>query len=124
MQPFVGFKSILKKNGLKFIHVRFIPNFLNTFLVRISRIAPSIGGRIQIETNYLPDRMFKNILLFLFTSDSKPFMRIPNDDGFVFRNPFSEQVEYVRPVGVTCEKARKIVRNRFAFFKFKNSETK
>ncbi len=54
-------KSSLKKHGLWFVKVRFIPNFLNTLLIRLSRIAPSIGGRRQVEVNYLPDRMFKNI---------------------------------------------------------------
>jgi hypothetical protein len=54
-------KIALKLNKLKFMHVRFVPNFLNSFLVRHSRIAPAVGGQIQVETNYLPCRMFKNI---------------------------------------------------------------
>lgn len=54
-------KEELKKRKLKFIHVRFVPNFVNTLLIRFSRICPAIGGRFQVETNYLPDRMFKNI---------------------------------------------------------------
>lgn len=54
-------KASLKKHSLWFVKVRFIPNFLNTLLIRLSRIAPSIGGRRQVEVNYLPDRMFKNI---------------------------------------------------------------
>ena len=54
-------KEALKKNGIKFIHMRFIPNFLNCLLIRLSRLAPSISGRRQVEINYLPDRMFKNI---------------------------------------------------------------
>lgn len=54
-------KTALKKNNLLFINVRFIPSFLNTLLIRLSRLAPSIGGRRQVEINYLPDRMFKNI---------------------------------------------------------------
>lgn len=54
-------KIALQKNGLKFIHLRFIPDWLNILLVRLSRIAPAIGGRIQAEVNYLPCRVFKNI---------------------------------------------------------------
>lgn len=55
------FINICKKNKLKFIQVRFVPNFLNEFFVRFSRIAPAIGGKRQVEVNYLPCRMFKNI---------------------------------------------------------------
>lgn len=54
-------KSALEKKCLKFFHIRFVPNFINVLLVRMSRIAPAIGGRFQVEINYLPDRMFKNI---------------------------------------------------------------
>jgi hypothetical protein len=54
-------KTALGRFGLKFFHVRFVPDFLNTFLIRKSRIAPAIGGRRQVDYNYLPCRMFKNI---------------------------------------------------------------
>ena len=54
-------KQALIKRHINFIHTRFIPGFLNIFLIRISRLAPAIGGEIQVKTNYLPCRMFKNI---------------------------------------------------------------
>lgn len=54
-------KKILQKNKIKFINVRFVPDFINKFLVRISRIAPAIAGKYQVDVNYLPCRMFKNI---------------------------------------------------------------
>lgn len=54
-------RNILKSYKLKLIPVRFVPNFINVFLVRHSRLAPAIGGLIQVKTNYLPCRMFKNI---------------------------------------------------------------
>lgn len=54
-------KTALSKHKLKFIKTRFVPNFMNTLLIRLSRIAPAIGGKRQVEVNYLPDRMFKNI---------------------------------------------------------------
>jgi len=54
-------KQVLSNNKIFFIHLRFVPNFVNTLLVRLSRLAPAIGGRRQVEINYLPDRMFKNI---------------------------------------------------------------
>lgn len=54
-------KNAILKNGLKFINVRFIPDWMNKFFVRKSRIAPAISGDFQVEINYLPCRMFKNI---------------------------------------------------------------
>jgi len=54
-------RNVLKDHQLFFINLRFIPDWLNIFFVRISRIAPAIAGRFQVEVNYLPCRMFKNI---------------------------------------------------------------
>ncbi|MEI6494513.1 MAG: hypothetical protein WCO03_00435 [bacterium] len=54
-------RAVLKKHELNFVRLRFIPDFLNTFFIRQSRLAPAIGGKFQIDINYLPDRMFKNI---------------------------------------------------------------
>lgn len=54
-------KNILQKNKLRFVHVKFIPDFINSFLIRTSRIAPAIAGRSQVQENYLPCRVFKNI---------------------------------------------------------------
>lgn len=53
--------EILKEHRLQFKKVRFVPDFLNIFLIRNSRIAPAIAGRAQVEMDYLPCRMFKNI---------------------------------------------------------------
>lgn len=55
------FKNILSKGKLKFIHLQNIPDFLNIFFIRMSRLAPAIAGKWQIDNNYLPCRMFKNI---------------------------------------------------------------
>ena len=54
-------KKILIKHKLFFIKLRFIPDFLNIFFIRLSRIAPAIAGKFQVDVNYLPCRMFKNI---------------------------------------------------------------
>lgn len=54
-------KDTLKNQDLTFINLRFIPDWLNIFFIRLSRIAPAIAGRFQVEVNYLPCRMFKNI---------------------------------------------------------------
>ncbi len=54
-------REVLKKNKLRFIRVRFIPDFLNRFFIRKSRIAPAVAGKFQVDINYLPCRMFKNI---------------------------------------------------------------
>ncbi len=61
LEEIARLKKSLEKRRLKFLPVRFVPNFMNVLLVRLSRIAPAIGGRFQVEINYLPDRMFKNI---------------------------------------------------------------
>ena len=53
--------NILRAKKLWFQQIRFIPNSWNRFFVRHSRLAPAVGGAIQVETNYLPCRMFKNI---------------------------------------------------------------
>lgn len=54
-------KSALHAHALYFVHLRFIPDWLNVFFVRHSRIAPAIAGKYQTEIDYLPCRMFKNI---------------------------------------------------------------
>src|ERR1035437_3869402 len=54
-------KKVLKENKLNFIKIKVVPDFLHIILVRLSRIAPAIAGKWQVETNYLPCRMFKNI---------------------------------------------------------------
>jgi hypothetical protein len=61
LEEIAKLKAALEKRKIKFLPVRFVPNFMNILLVRLSRIAPAIGGRYQVEINYLPDRMFKNI---------------------------------------------------------------
>lgn len=53
--------NLLSKKRLFFLPTRFIPNMFNILLIRISRLAPAIAGLTQVEKNYLPCRMFKNI---------------------------------------------------------------
>lgn len=54
-------KTALALHGLRFVQLRFIGDALNTFFIRRSRLAPAIGGAWQVQQNYLPCRMFKNI---------------------------------------------------------------
>lgn len=54
-------KNALSERNLKFIPLRFIPDFLNILLIRHSRLAPAIAGSFQVGINYPPCRMFKNI---------------------------------------------------------------
>jgi hypothetical protein len=61
LEQIADLKRVILKNKLRFIHLRFIPDYLNRFFIRISRIAPAIAGRHQVNVNYLPCRMFKNI---------------------------------------------------------------
>lgn len=54
-------KTALSQRRLRFVQVRFVSGLLNTFFVRRSRLAPAIGGAWQVQQNYLPCRMFKNV---------------------------------------------------------------
>ncbi len=74
-------KSALKTNKISLIKAR-VPNSLAIPLIRKSVIAPSIAGRWQVENNYLPCRMFKNI--------SYGQMGITNVKGFeeIFGNAY------------------------------------
>lgn len=53
--------NLLSSKKLFFLPTRFIPNMFNILLIRISRLAPAVAGLTQVEKNYLPCRMFKNI---------------------------------------------------------------
>ncbi len=54
-------KEVLRAYSIRFIQLRFIPDMLNIFFIRRSRIAPAIAGQYQVDINYLPCRVFKNI---------------------------------------------------------------
>lgn len=54
-------RRVLKERSLRFVHLKYVPNSVNFRAVRLSRLAPAIAGRWQVENDYLPCRMFKNI---------------------------------------------------------------
>ncbi|MEO8099854.1 MAG: hypothetical protein ABI811_19305 [Acidobacteriota bacterium] len=54
-------RSALKQRSLRFVHLKFIPDWVSIPAVRASRVAPAIAGKWQVEHGYLPCRMFKNI---------------------------------------------------------------
>jgi hypothetical protein len=54
-------RRVLRDRSLRFVHVKFVPDSVNIVAIRRSRVAPAIAGRWQVEENYLPCRMFKNI---------------------------------------------------------------
>lgn len=54
-------KRALIKNGLNFIHRIDITDDENIAFIRESRIAPAIGGPIQVTNNMIPCRLWKNI---------------------------------------------------------------
>ena len=54
-------RSALRQRSLRFVHLKFIPDCASIAAIRASRVAPAIAGRWQVENNYLPCRMFKNI---------------------------------------------------------------
>ena len=86
-------KTVLKQTRLKFINLRFIPDWLNIFLIRKSRIAPAIVGKFQADVNYLPCRMFKNISYGqLGITNVKKFKDILGD-SFIEGNSIKELIE-------------------------------
>ena len=54
-------RSALRHRSLRFVHLKFVPDWVSIAAIRASRVAPAIAGRWQVENNYLPCRMFKNI---------------------------------------------------------------
>jgi len=54
-------RQVLHKRRIKFVRLQRIPDSMNILAVRRSRVAPAIAGRWQVENDYLPCRMFKNI---------------------------------------------------------------
>jgi ubiquinone/menaquinone biosynthesis C-methylase UbiE len=54
-------KNVLKKRNIELVWLKNISDSQNIKYVRLSRIAPAIAGRWQVEHNYLPCRMWKNI---------------------------------------------------------------
>jgi ADP-heptose:LPS heptosyltransferase len=54
-------KDVLEKRDMRFVHLQGISDLLNVRYVRHSLIAPAIAGGWQVENDYLPCRMWKNI---------------------------------------------------------------
>ena len=81
------FKKVLEKFNLKFIKLRFVPDWMNIFFIRLSRISPAIVGKWQEEHDYLPCRMFKNISYgqvgFSNVKKFKDILGIYNIDGSI-----------------------------------------
>jgi hypothetical protein len=54
-------KAALRRNNIRFKHMHHVSESTNRKLVRISSMAPAIGGAWQVQNNYMPCRVFKNI---------------------------------------------------------------
>jgi hypothetical protein len=54
-------RTALARRGLRFVHARLSPDPIAIRLLRHSRIAPAIAGRWQVEHDYVPCRLFKNV---------------------------------------------------------------
>ncbi|MHC4742451.1 MAG: hypothetical protein ACYS8Z_11100 [Planctomycetota bacterium] len=54
-------KNVLEARGIRFVHLRGISDSLNIRYVRNSLIAPAIVGQWQMQNDYLPCRVWKNI---------------------------------------------------------------
>src|SRR5690606_20960186 len=61
LEQIADLKRVIADRGKKFVKVRFIPNWMNSALMRRSFLAPAIAGGWQVDHDYLPCRMFKNI---------------------------------------------------------------
>lgn len=85
-------KTALKKHALRFIQLRFIPDFLNIFFIRISRIAPAISGNQQVKVGYLPCRVFKNISYGQLGITNVPEFKEVLGDAFVPGETISELI--------------------------------
>lgn len=51
----------LRTRGLRFEHLTHVSDAENIHAVRTSRIAPALAGPWQVQHNYLPCRVFKNV---------------------------------------------------------------
>ena len=72
-------KDALEKRDIRFVHLQGISDLLNVRYVRHSLIAPAIAGRWQVENDYLPCRMWKNISYGQFgVSNVKKFDEVFN----------------------------------------------
>lgn len=86
-------KKVLREQNIKFIKIKVVPDFIHTFLIRHSRLAPAIGGAYQAKVDYLPCRMFKNISYGqLGITNVKKFKDILGD-SFIDGNNIREIVE-------------------------------
>lgn len=54
-------KALLAGRGLKFRHLTHVTDEENVAAVRSARLAPAFAGQWQVDHNYLPCRVFKNI---------------------------------------------------------------
>ena len=87
-------RRVLKKQGIRFIVLRHIPDRGNVFLTRRSLIAPAIGGRWQVEHNYLPCRMFKNISYGqIGVSNIKKFVDLFGQENSIQGDSIGELIE-------------------------------
>tara|TARA_Y100000780_G_scaffold132772_1_gene119337 strand:- start:47633 stop:48541 length:909 start_codon:yes stop_codon:yes gene_type:complete len=92
-------KSALKRYGVGFCRVSRVPDSLNSFLVRNSRVAPAIASGWQVSKGYLPCRLFKNISYGqLGFSNVREFELIFGDNDY-FDRDISNLVDNVMSLG-------------------------
>jgi len=87
-------KRALRKNGIIFIPLRGVPDVLHRMLIRLSAVAPAIGGKWQVDNDYLPCRMFKNISYGqLGISNIRKFRELFGDEISVHGSTIDELID-------------------------------
>ncbi len=83
----------LKKQAIFFKHIPGASDKLNIRLMRLSRFAPAVAGKWQVENNYLPCRLFKNVSYGQFAVTNVPYFKNIFGDSAIIETDISTLIE-------------------------------
>ena len=86
-------RRVLRARRLRFFQIQGVPDRVNALAVRLSRLAPAVAGRWQVENNYLPCRMFKNVSYGQLGLSNVPLFRTLFGDSAVAAASIEELVD-------------------------------
>jgi hypothetical protein len=86
-------RKAIRRRGIAFVRLAFIPARVNRFVIRMSAIAPSVAARIHVDAGYLPCRLFKNISYGQLGISNVPWSRELFGDSIVFESDVDRLVE-------------------------------